>query len=167
MSEEKTYQPGWGEKKKHHHHHYDETSKHRNRGLGGSVRMRDKQAYWGLVCIIVAGLAFGAYKVFKVFWDEWKAMPHDDPTAEMQVDELRIHKADEQDALLLGDSLAQAYNVDSLKRKVQIETRPVYRPPRREDKWYITNREWKRIWADWKVMRWEKKREKAEKEEQQ
>ncbi|MBP5572171.1 MAG: hypothetical protein J6X39_05835 [Bacteroidales bacterium] len=168
MSDEpKTYQPGWGEKKKHHHHHYDERSKHRNRGLGGSVRMRDKQAYWGLVCIIVAGLGFGAYKVFKVFWDEWSAMPHDDPTAEMQVDELRIHKADEQDALLLGDSLAQAYNVDSLKRKVQIETRPVYRPPRREDKWYITNREWKRIWADWKVMRWEKKREKAEKEEQQ
>lgn len=89
-------------------------------------------------------------------------MPNDDPTTEMTVDELRIHKADEQDAILMGDSLAQAYNVDSMKHQVQIETRPVYRPPRREDKWYITQREWKKIWESYRIWRWEKKREKEE-----
>lgn len=153
-SEEKTYQPGWGEQKKHRHHRpYDEMSKHRNRKPGGSLRMRDRQAYRGLVCVIAVAVSFGAYKLFMLFWNEWRAMPHEDPATEIQVDELRIHKADEQEALLLGDSLSRAYNVDSIKRQVQIETRPVYRPPRREDKWYITRREWKKIWEEWKLMR--------------
>ena len=140
----KTYQPGWGEKQ-HHHHHRTGPNEH-NRGLGGALRMRDKQAYYGLMVVIVAVLAFGAYKLVMMFVNEWREMPHDDPTTEMQVDELRIHKADEQDALLLGDSLAQEYKLDSIQRHVQIETRPVYRPPRREDKWYITAKEWKEIW---------------------
>ena len=164
MSDEKTYQPGWGEKKRHHHHHHPHRSS--DNRLGGALRMKDRQAYVGLMCILIAAMAFGAYKLFGLFWKEWKAMPHDDPATEMKVDELRIHKADEQDALLLGDSLAQAYNLDSLKRNVQIETRPVYRPPKRENKWYITWREWKKIWEDYKVMRWERKHEKAEKQQE-
>ena len=124
--------------------------------------MRDKQAYYGLLCVLIAGLAFGAYKLIGMFAAELRAMPNDDPATEMTVDELRIHKADEQDAILTGDSLAQAYNVDSMKRTVQIETRPVYRPPKREDKWYITQSEWKKIWKSYKIWRWEKKREKEE-----
>ena len=127
--------------------------------------MRDKQAYYGLMCAIILVLAFGAYKLIRLAVSELKAMPNDDPTTEMNVDELRIRKVEEQDALLLGDSLAQAYNVDSMKHTVQIETRPVYRPPRREDKWYITKREWKRIWEDYKVMRWERKHQKEQKEQ--
>ena len=62
----------------------------------------------------------------------------------------------------MGDSLAHEYSVDSIRRNVQIETRPVYRPPRKEDKWYITQREWKEIWKDWKRKRYEKKLEKKE-----
>ena len=85
----------------------------------------------------------------------------------MNVDELRIRKVDEQEALVLGDSLAHTYNLDSMKRNVQIDTRPVYRPPRREDKWYITQREWKKIWADYKVMRWERKHKQEESQKQQ
>jgi len=162
MSDEpKSYQPGWGEKKKkHHHHHYYAGPSERNRGLGGALRMKDKQAYYGLMCIIIVALAFGAYKLIRLAAHELRAMPNDDPATEMSVDELRIRKVAEQDALQLGDSLAQAYNVDSMKRNVQIETRPVYRPPRREDKWYITKREWKRIWEDYKVMRWERRHKK-------
>ena len=127
--------------------------------------MRDKQAYYGLMCAIILVLGFGAYKLIRLAVSELKAMPNDDPTTEMNVDELRIRKVDEQDALQLGDSLAQAYNVDSMKHTVQIETRPVYRPPKREDKWYITKREWKRIWEDYKVMRWERKHQKEQKEQ--
>ena len=165
MSEEKIYQPGWGEKKeKHRHHHRHGSDSRYTNSWGGWLKMRDKQAYYGLMFVVVVGLLFGAYKVVQMFVHEFRSMPMDDPRTEMKVDELRIHKAEEQDAILLGDSLAQAYNVDSLKRNVQIETRPVYRPPKREDKWYITKREWKKIWEEFKVMRWEKKHEKMKEE---
>ena len=122
--------------------------------------MKDKQAYYGLMCIVVFFLAWGAYKVFTPLVKELKAMPNDDPTTEMAVDELRIRKVQEQDAILAGDSLAQEYNLDSMKRKVQIETVPVYRPPRQEDKWYISQREWKKIWKEFKIMKWEWKHDK-------
>lgn len=115
--------------------------------------MRDKQAYYGLMLVLVLGLAFGAYKLVMMFVNEWRAMPHDDPATERKVDELRIRKADERDALLYSDSLTQVYQLDSLKRNVQIETRPVYRPPRKEDTWYITEREWKDIWKNIKIWR--------------
>ena len=162
MSEEKSYQPGWGEKKHHHHHHHGPNEK--NRGMGGALRMRDKQAYYGLMCVIIAVALFGAYKLIGMIVHELRAMPNDDPTTEMSVDELRIHKVDEQDAILMGDSLATAYNLDSMKHPVQIETRPVYRPPRREDKWYITKREWKKIRESYRVWRWEKKHDKEREE---
>ncbi len=160
MAEEHTYQPGWDEakhKKRHHHHHVGPNE--RNRGLGGALRMRDKQAYYGMVVVLVMGILIGLFFFVRFVVEEIKAMPNDDPTTEMAVDELRIHKAEEQDALLYSDSLTQAYNLDSLKRKVQIETRPVYRPPRRENTWYITQREWKDIWKTFKI--WKKNKEKG------
>ena len=160
MAEEHTYQPGWDEakhKKRHHHHHIGPNE--RNRGLGGALRMRDKQAYYGMVVVLVMGILIGLFFLVRFVVEEIKAMPNDDPTTEMAVDELRIHKADEQEALLYSDSLTQAYNLDSLKRKVQIETRPVYRPPRRENTWYITQREWKDIWNTFKI--WKKNKEKG------
>lgn len=160
MAEEHTYQPGWDEakhKKRHHHHHVGPNE--RNRGLGGALRMRDKQAYHGMVVVLVIGILIGLFFLVRFVVEEIKAMPNDDPTTEMAVDELRIHKAEEQDALLYSDSLTQAYNLDSLKRKVQIETRPVYRPPRRENTWYITQREWKDIWRTFQI--WKKNKEKG------
>ena len=125
----------------------------RNRGLGGALRMRDKQAYYGLMVVIIAVLGFGAYKLIRLVASELRAMPNDDPDMEMSVDELRIHKAEEQDAILMGDSLSRQYNLDSIKRKVQIDTRPVYRPPRKNDEWYITKREWKSIIKNYRIWR--------------
>ena len=113
--------------------------------------MRDKQAYYGLLVVIIAVLGFGAYKLIRLAASELRAMPNDDPDMEMSVDELRIHKAEEQDAILMGDSLSQQYNLDSIKRKVQIDTRPVYRPPRKNDEWYITKKEWKSIFKNYRV----------------
>lgn len=170
MAEEgKTYQPGWGEPKKkhlHHHRHHDHVSGNHTNTWGGWMKMRDRQAYYGLMLVVVLVIGVSAYKLIMLFVNEWRAMPHDDPTTEMKVDELRIHKVDEQDALQFGDSLAQVYLVDSSAiRHVQIETRPVYRPPRKENEWYITKREWKAIWKDFKVWRWNRKRE-NEKSEQ-
>ena len=149
----KTYQPGWGEKKKHHHHHHRRHDDKYTNSWAGWMKMRDKQAYYGLMLVLVLGLTFGAYKLVMMFVNEWRAMPHDDPATERNVDELRIRKADERDALLYSDSLTQVYQLDSLKRNVQIETRPVYRPPRKEDTWYITEREWKDIWKNIKIWR--------------
>ena len=162
MAEEKTYQQGWGEH--HHHHHHYSGPNEKNRRLGGSLRMRDKQAYFGLMLIIIAGLAFVGYKLFDMVATEIREMPKDDPTTEIDVDVLRIRKADEQDAKLLGDSLAQQYNLDSMKRQVQIETRPVYRPPRRENTWYITEREWKSIFKNYSI--WKRMRNKDKEEDE-
>ena len=121
--------------------------------------MRDKQAYYGLLVVIIAVLGFGAYKLIRLAASELRAMPNDDPDMEMSVDELRIHKAEEQDAILMGDSLSQQYNLDSIKRKVQIDTRPVYRPPRKNDEWYITKKEWKSIFKNYRIWRRMKQKE--------
>jgi len=160
MSDEpKTYQPNWGEPHKHHHHHHSR-SKHRNRGLGGALRMIDKQAYVGLILIIVLVLGLGVYKLLLLIAAELRAMPNDDPTTEMNVDELRINTADEQNALLISDSLAQEMNVDTITKQVQIATRPVYRPPRPNDEWYLTERDWKNIWQNYRL--WRKMRQENE-----
>ena len=115
--------------------------------------MKDKQAYYGIMCVIICAAIYGLFRLGQVIVKEVKAMPLDDPTTERKVDELRIHKAEEEDALLVSDSLAQAQNLDSIRKKVQIETRPVYRPPRRENEWYITMREWKEMWQELKDWR--------------
>ena len=156
MAEESTYQPGWGEeKKKHHHHHHHQAEKENNRRWGGALRMRDKQAYYGLIAASVVVALVGLYMLLNLIVKEVKALPMDDPNTELNVDELRIHKVDEQDALLAGDSLAHAYELDSsMIRHVQKEIRPVYRPPRKNNEWYITTREWKDIWENMK--RWKK-----------
>ncbi len=149
-----TYQPGWGDKKHHHHHHYhDSRADERNKGLGGALRMKDKQVYYGVMTALICVALFGIFKLGQLIVREIKALPMDTPETEMTVDELRIHKAEEQDAILYADSLAQAYNIDSMRRNVQIETTPVYRPPRKNDEWYITRREWKDLWKKWKIWK--------------
>ena len=159
----KSYQPGWGEKKKHHHHHHHGPNEN-NRGWGGALRMKDKQAYYGLMFVIIVALGFGAYKLIGMFVAEFRAMPNDDPTTEMNVDELDIRRVEKQEALMVSDSIAKTYQFDSTTiKKVQTESHHVYRPPRKEDKWYITQREWKKIWADYKVMKWERKQRKEDK----
>jgi len=155
-----TYQPGWGEdqKKHHHHHHHYQGEKENNRRWGGELRMRDKQAYYGLIAVCVVVALVGLYSLLTLIIREVKAMPMDDPKSELAVDELRIHKVAEQDALIAGDSLAQAMEMDSaMIRHVQIETRPVYRPPRKNTEWYITRREWRDIFENMK--RWRKDQE--------
>jgi hypothetical protein len=117
--------------------------------------------------IVIGAVAlYAIYCLASMVMTELREMPKDDPATEMAVDELRIHKAEEQDAILLGDSLAQRYNVDSLKRQVQIETRPVYRPPRKENEWYITQREWKAIWKNYRIWKRMNEKEKQEKEQE-
>ena len=161
-----TYQPGWGEQKakseeqrgKHHHHHHYQGEKENNRRWGGELRMRDKQAYYGLIAVCVIVALVGLYSLLTFIIREVKAMPMDDPKSELAVDELRIHKVAEQDALIAGDSLAQAMEMDSaMIRRVQIETRPVYRQPRKNTEWYITRREWRDIFENMK--RWRKDQE--------
>lgn len=161
-----TYQPGWGEQKakseeqrgKHHHYHYYQGEKENNRRWGGELRMRDKQAYYGLIAVCVIVALAGLYSLLTLIIREVKAMPMDDPKSELAVDELRIHKVAEQDALIAGDSLAQAMEMDSaMIRRVQIETRPVYRQPRKNTEWYITRREWRDIFENMK--RWRKDQE--------
>ena len=124
--------------------------------------MRDKQAYYGLMLIVVAVLAFGAYKLVMVLVNELRAMPMDDPKTEMKVDELDIRRVEKNDALQVSDSIAQVYQLDSTTiRRVQTESHHVYRPPRRENEWYITKREWKDIFRN--IKRWQQAQKNDEK----
>ena len=175
MAEEKIFQPGWEEAKerqarreKHGHHHYYERPRKSgfSTALGGAMKQHDKQAYYGLRTIIFCACFYGLYKLAMMFVNEWRAMPHDDPTTELTVDELGIHKVTEHDALLYSDSIAQMLNVDTIRRDLQIDKRAPYRPPRKEDNWYISQREWKDIWKTWKRKRYEKKLEKEGKSEE-
>ena len=170
MSEEKTYQPKWEEhkereKRKHHHHHHHKTDDKYTNTWGGWMKMRDKQAYYGLMLIVIAVLAVGAYKLVMMFVAEFRAMPMDDPKTEMKVDELDIRRVEKNDALQVSDSIAQSYQLDSSTiRRVQTESHHVYRPPRRENEWYITKREWKDIWRNMK--RWKQAKKNDEKLDQ-
>ena len=59
MSEEKIYQPGWGEKPKHSDYYRENPKKKRDNGFGGALRMRDKQAYVGLIIVLVGAALVG------------------------------------------------------------------------------------------------------------
>ena len=171
MSQENTYQPKWEEHKKreqrkhHHHHHHHRTDDKYTNTWGGWMKMKDKQAYFGLMLIVIAVLAVGAYKLVMLFVHEFRSMPMDDPKTEMKVDELDIRRVEKNDALMVSDSIAQSYQLDSSSiRRVQTESHHVYRPPRRENKWYITQREWKDIWRNMK--RWKQAQKNDEKLDQ-
>lgn len=168
MSQENTYQPKWEEhkereqRKHHHHHHHHRTDDKYTNTWGGWMKMKDKQAYYGLMLIVIAVLAFGAYKLVMLFVHEFRSMPMDDPKTEMKVDELDIRRVEKNDALMVSDSIAQSYQLDSSSiRRVQTESHHVYRPPRRENEWYITQREWKDIWRNMK--RWKQAQKNDEK----
>lgn len=124
----------------------------------------DKQTYYGIVVLVVGLILIALAWMGKWIYNEIKTMPLANPDEEIQVDVLRIDKVEEQKALLTSDSLAQAYNVDSIKRKVQIETIPVYRPPRKNNEWYITKKEWKEMLQNYKIRKLEKQQ--AENDEQ-
>lgn len=148
--EEKTYQPGWGEKKKHHHHlHYEPNYK--NRRPGGSLRMRDKQAYIGLMLVLVVILLIGAFKLTQLFLNELREMPNDNPSTEMNVDVLGVRIADEANALEYSDSIARDLKLDSIRKTVQVTKHNVYRPPRKNTDWFINDREWKAIKKNYKI----------------
>ena len=59
--EESTYQPKWEkhkehDKKKHHHHHHRVQQHYDDRytnGWGGAMKMHDKQAYYGLLFVVI------------------------------------------------------------------------------------------------------------------
>ena len=168
MSQENTYQPKWEEhkereqRKHHHHHHHHRTDDKYTNTWGGWMKMKDKQAYYGLMLILIAVLAFGTYKLVMLFVHEFRSMPMDDPKTEMKVDELDIRRVEKNDALMVSDSIAQSYQLDSTTiRRVQTESHHVYRPPRRENEWYITQREWKDIWRNMK--RWKQAQKNDEK----
>ena len=182
MSEEKIYQPKWEEHKERERrhrkerdvfeeidygsHHTGKSSKHTNT-WGGWMKMNDKQAYYGLMFVVISILAFGAFKLIMLLVHELRAMPMDDPKTEMRVDELDIRKVEKQEALQAGDSIARIYQFDSTTiRRVQTESHHVYRPPRKQKEWYITEREWQDIWRNMKRWKQSQKNDDRLKQEQ-
>lgn len=164
----KTYQPHWEEAKEREQQRRKHKRKHRRSSVAPKkpfLGIRDRQARYGMILLIIVLVLFGGYKIGKWIYNEIKTMPFADPKEEMDVDVLRINKVEEKKALQLSDSLVHAYNMDSIKRKVQIETVPVYRPPRKENKWYITKKEWRDIWQNIKIRRLEKEQDEQREKE--
>jgi hypothetical protein len=128
--------------------------------------IQDKQARYGLILLLIVLGGFGLYKVSIKVYQEIQTIHFTDQKEEIEVDVLRIDKVREKNALHMSDSLMRTYQMDSsMIRKVQIETVPVYRPPKREDKWYITNKEWKDIWQNIKIRRFEKEQDEQREKE--
>ena len=163
QSTENTYQPRWEERKarKHHHHHHSESG--RSRRLFSGLSGRDKQAYIGLILVLVVAFSIGGYMLVKLFVDEFKQMPNDNPATEMNVDALGIRIGEEYEAILAGDSLARELKMDSLQHSVVRAKPNVYRPHRPNDSPFLNDRDWKsikknyQIWlkehgTDWEVI---------------
>lgn len=178
MAEEKIYQPKWDEHKErerkreqeddfYYYHRSHRNNHKRTNTWGGAMKHRDKQAYYGIVFLVVAIFGTGAYLLIMMFVNEWRAMPHDDPKTEMKVDELDVNRVDKQDALMASDSIAKTYQFDSTTiKRVQTVSHHVYRPPRKNTEWYITEREWKDIFKNFRRWRKAKENDKQFKEEQ-
>lgn len=163
QSTEKTYQPRWEERKSRKHHHHHRSSGGRANGLAGGLKMRDKQAYFGLILVLVVVFAVGGYVLVKLFVDEFKKLPNDNPATEMNVDALGIRVGEEYEAILAGDSLARELSLDTLQRSVVRAKPNVYRPHRANDSPFLNERDWNsikknyRIWlkehgTDWEVV---------------
>jgi hypothetical protein len=163
----KTYQPHWEE----HKHREQKKSRRKHHKTPTAPKkpflgIQDKQARYGLILLLSVLGGFGLYKVSLKVYQEIQTIHFTDPKEEIEVDVLRIDKVREKNALQMSDSLMRTYQMDSsMIRKVQIETVPVYRPPKREDKWYITNKEWKDIWQNIKIRRFEKEQDEQREKE--
>lgn len=159
-TEHQTYQPKWEEKKaedekhRHHHHHHhsygygysgSSSSSRKSIDLAGWLKIRDKQAWVGLMVLITVGVLCGIFYLVNLYREELMAMPHANPSEELKVDALGVMKVDEADALLLGDSLARELRIDTIVRTVKGEEHNVYRPPRKNNNDLIDGREWSAI----------------------
>lgn len=176
MSEEyKTYQPKWEEKvaadkerHSHHDHHYTYSysrgkSSNRTNTWGGWLKLRDVQAYYGLMFIVIGGLLTGLFFLGRFIVQEVREMPNADPATELKVDELGVRMGDEYSARLHSDSVINELNLDSSAvHSLSAEKHNVYRPPKKDWKeWNLTTREWKNfryifsIWYDENGLDWQ------------
>ena len=163
-NEERTYQPRWEEKKAeqeqhhhHHHHHYYEHSygkqSKKSIDFAGWLKNKDKQAWIGLLVILIAAVGFGLYKLYGVYREDFKALyPEGNDEVADKVDALNIDKVAEADKLLFADSLKTELQMDSLVRTVTGEHHNVYRPPKKNDNVTIDGREWNSIFKN--LRRW-------------
>lgn len=103
---------------------------------------RDKKMIIGIIVIIVGCviLAIGPGRPFiqetYLLFREWLEPEPLDPGPD--VDPLKINYRLKNERELTGDSVAAALNIDTMRREIRKETVPVYRPPRKKDKWYLS-----------------------------
>lgn len=165
MEEEyKTYQPKWEEKKaesekNHHHHHhhhhsygYSSKSSRWSIDFAGWLKQRDKQAWIGLLIIVVIAASYGTYKVYSMYREDFTAVPHGDDRTEVDVDPLGDDMKHREIALEKGAELAEKANVDTIVKPVTGEYHNVYRPARKNDNVTIDDREWSKIKQN--IRRW-------------
>jgi len=126
---------------RHSHHHH-----HRLCGVSnGPTRWswrRDKKMIIGLIvmavgCVILAvGPGRSYVKEIYMLVYEWLQPEPENPGPD--VDPLKTNYQLKNEREQTGDSVAAALNIDSMRREIRKETVPVYRPPRKKDKWYLS-----------------------------
>ena len=102
--------------------------------------------------VVVIAVCFAVYAIVSAFAEEIRHMPGKEDAEGFKVDELRIKKVDEADALLFGDSLARELKMDTLVHTVTGEHHNVYRPPKKSKSDLMDGREWNGLFKN--LRRW-------------
>ena len=110
---------------------------------------RDKKMIIGLIlialtCIVLAlGPGRPFLKETYLLVKAWLTPEPDEPP--LEVDPLKINYQLQSERQQTGDSLAAAQHIDSLRRDIRQKSVPVYRPPIKKEKWYLSEKDMKEL----------------------
>jgi len=129
---------------RHHHHH-----RYRQVGVSsGPSRLnwrRDKKIIIGFSLLIVTSvvLVLGPFRpFFKELVMLCKEMVTPEPENTLDADPLKINYKYQKERQATGDSVAAAQHLDTtMRREIRRQTVPVYRPPRKHNEWYLTEKD--------------------------
>ena len=129
---------------RHHHHH-----RHRQKGISNGPSFlkwqRDKKMIIGFSVVIITCIVL-VLGPFRPFFKEvillCKELATPEPENSLDADPLKINYKYQQERQATGDSVAASQHIDTtMRREIRRQTVPVYRPPRKHNEWYLTEKD--------------------------
>ncbi len=75
-----------------------------------------------------------------------KELATPEPENSLDADPLKINYKYQQERKATGDSVAASQHIDTtMRREIRRQTVPVYRPPRKHNEWYLTEKDVKEL----------------------